>query len=102
MQIHNPNSTVTMNIVTDDDGNKREYILKQKGSYRVSNLNEPCGSYLTTTSAMKLIDTDKIIHILELGVNESHLDIVRAVIPSNGMILDRISLSNLLPFSPDM
>ena len=45
-----------MNLLFNNDGSKREYTLKQNGTYRVSNLNEPCGEYLTTTSAMKEIE----------------------------------------------
>ena len=47
-----------MNLLFNDDGSKRDYTLKQNGTYRVSNLNEPCGEYLTTTSAMKEIEKE--------------------------------------------
>ena len=91
-----------MNLLFNNDGSKREYTLKQKGNYRVSNLNEPCGEYLTTTSAMKEIEKDVIIHIIEFGVNEYHLDIVKALVPSTGMILDCVRLSHLSLFTPEI
>jgi hypothetical protein len=91
-----------MNLLFNDDGSKRDYTLKQNGTYRVSNLNEPCGEYLTTTSAMKEIEKDVIIHIIEFGVNEFHLDMVKALVPSTGMILDCISLSRLSLFTPEI